>query len=173
MEHFLNAMKAQAAALDRGQGQARFGVVASTDAARHAVRVRLMPEGVLSGWLPVLTPWAGAGWGMFCAPVPGTQVLVVAQEGEAEHGVVVGAAFSDPRPPPAASPGEVVLRHQSGAEIRLAADGTVRIAGNVHVQGDMIVSGAVRDHHGTLGALREHYNAHSHPGAEGPPFPLD
>jgi phage baseplate assembly protein gpV len=81
MEHFLHAMQAQAAALDRGQGQARFGVVASTDAARHAVRVRLMPEGVLSGWLPVLTPWAGAGWGIFCAPVPGTQVLVVAQEG--------------------------------------------------------------------------------------------
>lgn len=173
MDRFLNALKAQAAALDRGQGQARFGVVASLDAARHAVRVRLMPEDVLSGWLPVLSPWVGAGWGMFCPPVPGDQVLVVAQEGEAEHGVVVGGCFSDPRPPPAGAPGELVLRHASGTTLRLANDGTVRVTGTMHVQGDLHVSGRLHDAHGALDTLRTHYNAHGHPGTAGPPTPQD
>lgn len=173
MDRFLNTMKAQAAALDRGQGQARFAVVASSDAARHAVRVRLMPEGVLTGWLPVLSPFVGAGWGMFCLPSPGDQVLVLAQEGEAEHGVVVGGCFSDPRPPPAAEVGEVVLRHQSGAVLRLANDGTVRVTGTVHVQGDLHVAGRIFDSHGALDALRGHYNIHTHPGAPGAPTPQD
>ena len=167
MDRFLNALKAQATALDRSQGQARFGVVASADPARHAVRVRLQPEGVLTGWLPVTSPWVGAGWGVFCLPSPGDQVLVVAQEGEAEHGVVVGGCFSDPRPPPQAALGELVLRHASGTMLRLANDGTVR------VQGDLHVAGRVFDAHGALDELRDAYNGHSHPGADGPPTLLD
>ncbi len=167
MDRLLNALKAQAVALDRSQGQARFGVVASADAARHVVRVRLQPEGVLTGWLPVASPWVGAGWGIFCLPSPGHQVLVVAQEGDAEHGVVVGGCFSDPRPPPPGAVGELVLRHASGASLRLANDGTVR------VQGDLHVSGRVFDADGPLSALRDAYNIHTHPGANGPPTPQD
>jgi phage baseplate assembly protein gpV len=142
-------------------------VVSSADPARHAVRVRLQPEGVLSGWLPVLSPWVGAGWGVFCLPSPGDQVLVLAQEGEAEHGVVVGGCFSDPRPPPAGSVGELVLRHGSGAELRLAGDGTVR------VQGDLHVAGRVFDSHGPLDRLRDRYNQHVHAGLGTPPTPQD
>ena len=167
MDRFLNALKAQAAALDRSQGQTRFGVVASADPRRHAVRVRLQPEGVLSGWLPVTSPWVGAGWGIFCLPSPGDQVLVLAQEGEAEHGVVVGGCFSDRRAAPAGAVGELVLRHGSGATLRLANDGTVRIEGDLHV------SGRVFDGHGALDTLRLHYNQHGHPGAPGAPSPQD
>lgn len=167
MDRLLNAWKAQAAAMDRAQGQARFGVVSSADPARHAVRVRLQPEGVLSGWLPVLSPWVGAGWGVFCLPSPGDQVLVLAQEGEAEHGVVVGGCFSDPRPPPGGAVGELVLRHGSGAELRLGNDGVVR------VQGDLHVSGRVFDSHGPLDQLRDHYNQHVHAGLGAPPTQQD
>jgi phage baseplate assembly protein V len=167
MDRFLNALKAQAASLDRAVGVVRFGVVASADPGRHAVRVRLQPEGVLSGWLPVASPWVGAGWGVFCLPSPGDQVVVLPQEGEAEHGVVVGGCFSDPRPPPAGAVGELVLRHAGGAVLRLANDGTVR------VQGDLHVAGRVFDAHGALDELRAAHNGHGHPGAEGPPTVLD
>ncbi len=167
MDRFLNAVKAQAGAMDRAQGQARFGEVTSADAARHAVRVRLQPEGVLSGWLPVTSPWVGAGWGVFCLPQPGDQVLVLAQEGDAEHGVVVGGCFSDRRPAPAGAVGELVLRHASGAVLRLANDGTVRITGDLHV------SGRVFDGHGALDTLRTHYNQHGHASLSGPPSPQD
>jgi phage baseplate assembly protein gpV len=169
MDRFLNVMKAQAAALDRAQGQPRFALVASVDPARYSVRVLLQPEGVLTGWLPVLSAWVGAGWGMACLPAPGDQVLVLAQEGDGEHGVVVGAAFSDQVPPPAAPAGELWLRHRSGVALKLTNDGTLRIEGPVHVAGNVYIEGTlyaqdIADAAGSLSRLRSRYNAHLHPG---------
>jgi phage baseplate assembly protein gpV len=161
MERFLNAVKSHAGALDRAQGQPRFAVVASIDPVHYAARVTLQPEGVLSGWLPVLSPWVGNGWGIACLPAPGDQVLVLPQEGAAEHGVIAASSFSDRIRPPTATPGELLLQHRSGTSLRLANDGTVRIQGDLHVSGD------VYDHHGKLDGLRGHYNLHRHPGSLG------
>ncbi len=162
MERFLNALKAQAGALDQGGGQARFGLVTSVDSASATARVQLQPEGVLSGWLPVLSAWVGSGWGMMCLPSPGDQVLILSQEGDAEHGLIVGAAFSDSRRPPAAPPGELWMVHQSGSYIKLTQDGTVQVKGDLHVQGD------VYDGHGSLDRLRQHYDLHTHGGGPAP-----
>jgi len=156
MDRFLNVLKAQAASLDRLLGQPRFGVVASVDPARYAARVSLQPEGVLTGWLPVLSAWVGAGWGVVCLPAPGDQVLVVPQEGDAEHGVIVGASYSDAARAPAAPAGELWLVHSNGAALHLCNDGAVRVVGDLHVAGD------VYDQHGSLARLRGHYNGHSH-----------
>ncbi len=156
MERFFNALKAQAAALDRSIGQARFGIVESVDPASYAARVTLQPEGVLSGWLPVLSPWTGTGWGVVCLPASGSQVLVVAQEGDAEHGIVVGGCFSDAARAPVAPAGEMWLVHSTGTSIRLSNDGTVRITG------DLYVSGEVSDAAGSLSRLRAHYDGHTH-----------
>jgi phage gp45-like len=167
MERLLNALKAQAASLDRALGQARFGVVTSIDPVRYAARVSLQPEGVLTGWLPVLSIWAGAGWGAVCLPVPGDQVLVVPQEGDAEHGVIVGVCYSDAALPPIAPVGELWLVHSSGASLHLCNDGTVRMTGDLHVGGD------VYDQHGSLARLRSHYDAHTHGSLGSPPNPQD
>ena len=158
MERFLNAMKGHAGAMDRAAGQARFGLVASVDPARYAARVRLQPEDVLSGWLPVLSPWVGVGWGFVALPSPGDQVLVVAHEGDADNGVILGGSFSALMPPPASVPGEVWLVHASGSSLHLGNDGKVR------VNGDLIVNGDVSDRYGSLDRLRRHYDQHSHPG---------
>ena len=91
------------------------------------------------------------------APAPGDQVLVVAQEGDAENGVILGACFSAPMPPPASAPGELLLVHASGASLRMGNDGTVRVTG------DLIVDGEVSDRHGSLDRLRRLYDRHSHP----------
>lgn len=161
MQRFLNALKAQATALDQGAGQARFGVVTSVDPSRPAARVALQPEGVVSGWLPVLSAWVGAGWGMACPPATGDQVLVVAQEGDAEHGVIVGRAWSDQARTPAAPVGEFWLVHQSGSFIKLQNDGTIQMQGDLHVNGD------VYDRVGSLNRLRQHYDAHTHADPQG------
>lgn len=158
MRVVLNALKAQAAALDAERGQPRFGVVASVDPARHAARVLLQPEGVLSGWLPVLSPWVGSGWGLVAQLVPGQQVLVLPQDGEGEHGVIAGAAWSDASPAPAPPVGELWLVHQSGSFLKLANDGTLRVRGDLHVDGDVF------DRHGSLDRLRGNYDAHVHGG---------
>lgn len=173
MDRFINIIKSHAAALDRGHGQPRFGLVASVDPARYAVRVTLQPEGVLSGWLPVLSAWVGAGWGMVALPRTGDQVLVLAQDGEAEHGVVAGVAFSERARPPAAPVGELWLVHAGGQSLRLANDGTVRITGDLHVEGSIFASGDITDGAGSLGRLRGHYDAHTHPPGGTPPSPQD
>jgi phage baseplate assembly protein gpV len=160
MDRFINALKAQAAALDSAQGRPRFGLVVSVDPHRHAAKVALQPEGVLTGWLPVLSPWVGAGWGMAIPPSPGQQVLVLPQDGDGEHGVIVGSAWSDAQPSPEAPVGEVWLVHQSGSFIKLVSDGTVRVNGDLHVNGDIF------DRHGSLDRLRGNYDAHVHDGVQ-------
>jgi phage baseplate assembly protein gpV len=160
MQRVFNSLKAQAASLDLAHGRPRFGTVASVDPARHAARVSLQPEGVMTGWLPVLSPWVGAGWGMCVPPQPGQQVLVLPQDGDGEHGVIVGGAWSDASTTPGAPVGELWLVHQSGSFIKLANDGTVRVQGDLHVNGD------VYDKHGSLDRLRGNYDAHTHGGVQ-------
>lgn len=191
MERFLNAIKAQSGAMDRTAGQPRFGVVSSVDPARPAVRVMLQPENVLTGWLPVLSPWVGAGWGLSCPPSPGDQVFVLAQEGDSEHGVVVGRAWSDTARTPQAPAGELWLVHQTGSYLKLMTDGTIRLqgntfivgnlavagsiittatgpgTGNVSIAGDISATGEVSDGHGTVATLRGHYNGHVHSDPQG------
>jgi phage baseplate assembly protein gpV len=161
MDRFVNALKSEAGRLDQIQAQPRFGLVASVDAINATVRVMMQPESVLSGWLPLLSPWVGAGWGMSCPPAPGDQVLVLAQEGDAEHGVVVGRAFSNVASAPQAPAGELWLVHRSGSFLKLQNDGTVQISGDLHVAGD------VYDRHGSLAGLRGHYNQHIHTDSRG------
>jgi phage baseplate assembly protein gpV len=173
MDRFLNALKTRAAALDQTQAQPRFGLVTSVDPASGTARVQLQPEGVLTGWLPVLSPWTGAGWGMCCPPAPGDQVLVLAQEGDAEHGVIAGRAFSLAQAPPAAPAGEFWLVHASGSFLKLTNDGTIHINGPVSITGSLAVSGGIRgngdvaDSHGALSALRDHYDSHIHTDSHG------
>ncbi len=191
MERFLNALKAQSGAMDRAAGQPRFGIVSSVDPNRPAVRVMLQPEGVLTGWLPILSPWVGEGWGLSCPPSPGDQVFVLPQEGDAEHGVVVGRAWSDTARTPSAPVGELWITHQSGSYLKLMNDGTIRILGNtfiignlevagditttgsaslpgnVTIAGDVRATGEVLDGHGALSSLRSHYNGHIHHDPQG------
>ena len=165
MQRVLNALKAQAGAMDAVQGQPRFGLVSSVDPNQFTARVQLQPEGVLSGWLPILSAWVGNGWGMVALPSPGDQVVVLAQEGHAEQGVIIGAAYSSSMPAPVASNGEFWLVHQSGSFIKLRNDGTVQIQGDLHVAGD------VYDSHGSLAQLRQDYDIHTHASLSSPPKP--
>ena len=173
MDRFINALKGQAGALDQGQAQPRFGIVTSVNPATATARVTLQPEAVLTGWLPLLSPWAGPGWGLSCPPSPGDQVMVLSQEGDAEHGVVVGRAFSSAATPPPAPSGEFWLVHASGSFVKLLNDGTIQLHGNVLVAGDLHVAGDVSDSHGKLSNLRAHYNSHTHPGSNTRPNPQD
>jgi phage baseplate assembly protein gpV len=167
MDRFLNAIKAHAAALDRAQGQPRFGVVISVDPTRYAARVTLQPENVATGWLPVLSAWVGAGWGIACLPAVGDQVLVLAQEGDADNGIIVGCSFSDGARPPSAPPGELWLVHASGSAIKLENDGVVHVQGDLHVAGNILASGDVSDLAGTMARLRGHYDDHTHTDSRG------
>ncbi|WP_297490723.1 phage baseplate assembly protein V [Acidocella sp.] len=166
MEQLRNFIKANAGGLDGQAGVARFGLVSSFDPAVYAARILLQPENVLTGWLPVISPWVGAGWGLAAPLLPGAQVLVIAQEGDAEQGVVMGAIWSAVDQPMAAPVGELWLRHQSGSCVKLLNDGTILLqASQVNVMGNLMVSGDISDAngvHGTLAALRQAHDQHAH-----------
>jgi hypothetical protein len=161
MERFINAIKQHAGAMDQGVGQPRFGTVTSVNAQAATARVTLQPEGVLTGWLPVLSQWVGTGWGLWCPPSPGDQVFILAQEGDAEHGVIIGRAYSSTQAPPAVPVGELWLVHNSGSSIRMQNDGTIQIHGDLHVAGDVF------DSRGSLSRLRGHYDLHAHTDSRG------
>lgn len=156
MEQVLNAIKAQASALVESMAQPRFGTVTSVDPSHQTAKVALQPEGVLTGWLPILCSWVGGGWGMVCPPAPGDQVLILAQEGHPEHGIIAGRVFSSQKSPPNAPVGEFWLVHSSGSSIKLLNDGTVQIDGDLHVNGD------VYDRYGPMSRLRTRYDEHTH-----------
>jgi phage baseplate assembly protein V len=171
VNNFFEMLAANSDAARGGFAQPRMGIVTSSNSQTAMAKVLLQPEGVLTGWLPVLTQWAGSGWGMACPPSPGDQVLVIPQEGDAQHGLIVGRLYSNLVRPPQTEPGEINLTHQSGSSIRLLNSGIVAIEGNLHVSGD------VYDSYGALSKLRNDYNAHIHHTSNGlvtsGPLPLD
>jgi phage baseplate assembly protein gpV len=97
---------------------------------------------------------------------PGDQVLVLAQEGDAEQGVVIGSVWSSVDQPMAAPSGELWLQHKTGSFLKLHNDGTIALqAPVVNISGNLIVTGDISDHngaHGTLDALRSAYDNHTH-----------
>jgi phage baseplate assembly protein gpV len=170
-DRLMNAIKAHASSLDRSTGQIKFGTVTSVDINNATARVLFQPNGILSGWLPILSQWVGNGWGMICPPSPGDQVVMVPQEGDVEQGIIIGRSFSNNQKAPAAPAGEFWLVHRKGNFLKLCNDGTIRMHGDLHVEGDVF------DQQGPLSGLRAHYNAHTHlvpPNATtGLPSPLD
>ena len=166
MDDFLNRVKAHVSAMGQGQGQPRLGLVSSVDPTTYTARVLLQPEGVLTGWLPVLAPWVGAGWGLSCPPGIGDQVLVLPQEGEAEHGIIVGRLWSEAAATPGTPVGALWLVHGSGSFLKLNNDGSVEgqaarwsLTGDLHVTGQVVASGDV-----LAGSIS--LQGHVHPGVQ-------
>jgi len=96
---------------------------------------------------------------------------VIAQEGDAEQGVIIGAVWSAVDAALPAPAGELWLAHQSGSFIKLYNDGTISLqATQVNVRGNLVVTGDISDQngaHGTVGAFRNAYDAHTHPESQG------
>jgi phage baseplate assembly protein V len=174
MDTFLNLIRGHASQLDQGWAHPRVAIVTSVDPTTFTARVTVQPENVLSGWLPIASPWVGNGWGMASAPAPGDQVIVVWQDGDAEQGVIIGRLWSDAATPPNAPTGELWLVHQTGSFLKLHNDGSIEShAATWKHTGNLTVSGDVFDGHGSLSQLRAHYNEHVHPPSSTPPSPID
>jgi hypothetical protein len=101
-------------------------------------------------------------------------VLVLWQEGEAEHGIIVGRLWSSQAAVPDAPSGEFWLVHKSGSFLKLENDGSISSSAATWThQGNLRVSGDVYDSHGALSGLRGHYDSHVHPPSSTPPMPID
>ncbi len=183
MEVFLNALKIRARSMDAQVAQPRWGTVQSvnTTGSQMTVRVLFQPEGVLSGWLPVLQASASAAASSGGVPSPGDQAHVVPDLGYADHCIVDGFLHSDAAPLPAAAaangtdgtqaattaqrrPGEWLVT-AFGSVVRLCADGSLYLRpanGKLNVDGSIFANGDVSDRHGSLNRLRGNYDNHAH-----------
>jgi phage baseplate assembly protein V len=146
----LNSIKRHVSGMIGQIGHTRMGIITSVNVSNYTARVLIQPEGVLSGWLPIAATMVGSGWGLVSPPSNGEQVVVLAQEGDAEHGIIVGRVFSNDHQPPKTytdqyaqgntsnvQPGEIGLVHKNGAFLRLIGD-------RVLIHGDLFIDGQVR-----------------------------
>lgn len=108
----------------------RVGLVTSYDPKNHAAKVTLQPEGFETGWLPIHGHHVGNGWGMVVGLQVNDQVRVSFQEGDLETGAITARIHSDEDKPPEVKSGEMLLKHQSGAQIKFAEDKTLTLTGS-------------------------------------------
>lgn len=114
------------------RAQPRMGLVSSYDPDRYAVKVKLQPEGIETGWMPLTSLSVGNKFGIFSPPALGDQIFIAFLEGSGGSPVAVGGVYSDEDRPvvdgiggcPA---GETWIVHSSGARIRLLNDGTMEV----------------------------------------------
>ena len=189
MRALMNAQMLAAQQADAQRAGLRCAVVSAFDADAYAVRVRLQPEDVETGWLPIATLAAGAGWGLQLAPKLGAVAIVQFERDAIDAGIVTGFQFGDRLRPQAVPAGEFALRHESGSRLHFRADGSVDLIatgtlrtqapawqhqGNATVQGNVTVQGTVTASTDVVGAgvsLKSHRHAGVRGGTDtsGPP----
>lgn len=122
MQGLMHQMRLEALLAGDLEAKVKRGIVSSYNPQTYAAKVHTQPEDVETTWLPVASLWVGNGWGLFCPPTAGDQVVVIYAEGSVEAGIIIGGLFSDVNAPLSVPSGEFWLVHQSGASIKLTND---------------------------------------------------
>jgi phage baseplate assembly protein V len=133
MRGLLNVMRAQADMAGSGRAAVRLALVSSYDPVNYCAKARIQPEDTETGWLPVVSPWTGNGWGLFAPPTPGDLVEVQFQEDDIEAGFICQRFYNDTDRPLTVQSGEFWLVHQSGSFIKLTNDGKALINGFLEI----------------------------------------
>jgi phage baseplate assembly protein V len=126
-----NRNLADAASIFASVSSARIGIVSSYDPKAYAVKVKVMPEEIETGWLKImaLQVGPGAGFGIYAAPDIGVQAVIIHQEGDRNNGICVGFLNDDeedlPPPDPGVPSGEIHVLHKSGSYLKFSKDGDI------------------------------------------------
>lgn len=145
----------------------KLGTVTNYNPNNYTASVLLQPEGVQTNMLPIFSPWAGDGWGLFCPPSVGDMVEVQFQEGDINSGFVCLRGFNLKIRPLPCPVEEFWLVHKSGASLKLKNNGTIELNSSTSVSiGD--VSGSL--HKLVTDAFVELFNNHTHSDNNGPPI---
>ncbi len=137
---------------------------------RVRVRIPSLPD--IEPWAPVCSPFAGAGYGLWCMPQVGDTVIVAFEHGDPTWPVVIGSIWNRAGDPPVDQPldaqykrvlktpgghelvfddlqQEIRLSHLSGHKLTMAADKvTIELAGgagklSLELPGNVTLEGAV------------------------------
>jgi phage baseplate assembly protein V len=116
-------------------GYAHLGIITSVDAVNYSVKVLLQPEEIETGFIPYCTPV----YGWVAPPSGGEQCLVLFERGN--NNVPIGALllyWDQSRAPGVSSPGdtapgEMLVKHSSGAHVKLTNEGKVLINSQLEI----------------------------------------
>lgn len=130
----------------RMQNFPRYGNIVDYDQKTHRVKVAIQPDGTVTNWMNLHSPWIGMGWGFVAPPAIGTapdygdQVKVVFPEFGSNEGAAVSRAFDERNPVPTvaqqAQAGEAYLVSKPGNYFSLTNKDQLNI---VHHNGTSIV----------------------------------
>jgi len=177
MHEFHSVMRQIAAQVVGNLRQLKLGMSTSVDQANMAIKAQYQPENIESGFMPHMTPMAGAGWGLVAIPPAGVQVVIGHEDGDGQAGLSLGCIWDNNNQPPAAyKPGEIWLVSMGGAIIKATNDGKVTLIdksgaslvlnndGTATLNADLKVNGKVTaTGEGTFNGGHT-VSAHTHPG---------
>lgn len=126
MDRLINNMKLQAAGVAAEKQPWTIGTVSSYDG-KSMAKVKLQPEGTVTGWLPISTLMVGAGFGIGIGPTVGASCLVHFPGGDREAGVIGGFFFTDVETPLEVAEGEMKIKTKSGSTISLLQNGSIAL----------------------------------------------
>ena len=101
--------------------------VTAYDPKRHAIKAMLHPEKIETGWMPMGTSHVGGGHGVVIGPTVGDQILIGFLGSNINNPVHLGRLHSDKQQPPVAQSGEIVMKHKTGALIKIDKDGNMTL----------------------------------------------
>lgn len=130
MDMMRNAMRLEADRAMARRTMPRMGIIVNYDPNRYAARVLLQPEGIMTGYLPITSPWIGNQFGMYAPPNINDVVEVHFQQGGKEAGFIVNRFYSTQTKPLPVTSGEMWLVHQSGSFIKMTNAGDIIISAN-------------------------------------------
>lgn len=107
----------------KGLAVCRHGIVSAYDPDHYAMKVKLQPSDIETGWVPVASIWVGNGWGLYAPPSQGDQAVVFFQEADLQLPLGGFCLYDETNQPLSVESGEFWLVHKDGAFIKLTNDG--------------------------------------------------
>lgn len=141
VDRFLNIMRQQASLVNNSIASTAIGTIVAYDQSQHYASVQLYPADpddassspMITGMLPIFSPWVGANWGMFSPPAIGDIVEVHFQEGSLQNGYIGMRTWNLGHPPLSVPSGEFWLVHQTGSYIKMKNNGEIDISTPVKI----------------------------------------
>ncbi len=120
------------------QGPAkRYGNVVQWDPKKHAAKVRIQPEGIVTNWIPVSSEFIGNGFGVVAALGADDQVEIHWPEDGINEASITRRLFDARNAVPDwaqnAQPGEYYLGDKAGSLLSMTLDGKFTLAGKAEI----------------------------------------
>lgn len=145
----INLMKNHASQADNMLGQMRYGRIETYDPEKHRCECSILPEvtddheKITTGWLHIVTAYAGPEYGDVTPYEPGTTVILQPMYNSDTEYVIVASFYHDEQKPAkgpddigggdvVVQPGEKLIKSKSGFSVKWVNGNTLMLKGDNH-----------------------------------------